>query len=76
LQFSSLGDLIEITPYLTKLCESLSGSMIGESRPATLVVTGGAGARTSTDVVSLGLIVTELVIINQAISNCTFMRHI
>jgi chemotaxis protein methyltransferase CheR len=62
LQFSSLGDLIEITPYLTKLCESLSGSMIGESRPATLVVTGGAGARTSTDVVSLGLIVTELVI--------------
>jgi chemotaxis protein methyltransferase CheR len=62
LQFSSLGDLIEITPYLTKLCESLSGSMIGESRPATLIVTGDPGARVSADVVSLGLIVTELVI--------------
>jgi two-component sensor histidine kinase len=62
LQISGLGDLIEVTPYLTKLCESLSGSMIGESRPATLIVTGEAGARVSADVVSLGLIVTELVI--------------
>jgi two-component sensor histidine kinase len=62
LQISGLGDLIEITPYLTKLCESLSGSMIGDSRPATLVVTGDAGARVSADAVSLGLIVTELVI--------------
>lgn len=62
LQISGLGDLIEITPYLTKLCESLSGSMIGESRPATLIVTGDAGARVSADAVSLGLIVTELVI--------------
>lgn len=62
LHITGPGDPIEIAPYLTKLCQSLSESMIGESRPARLVVKGDAGARVSADAVSLGLIVTELVI--------------
>ena len=36
--------------------------MIGESRPATITVTADKGAVLSGDAVSLGLIVTELVI--------------
>jgi two-component sensor histidine kinase len=56
------ADSVEIAPYLTKLCESLAESMIGESRPATLTVIADNGWAPSTDAVSLGLIVTELVI--------------
>lgn len=56
------GDLIEIAPYLSKLCGSLAESMIGESRPASLDVVADGGALPSADAVSLGLIVTELVI--------------
>ncbi len=60
---SSAGDgLVEIGPYLSKLCDSLSGSMIDESNPAALKVAADPGAMTSASVVSLGLIVTELVI--------------
>ena len=55
-------DSVEIAPYLTKLCDSLAESMIGESRPATLTVTADKGWALSADAVSLGLIVTELVI--------------
>ena len=36
--------------------------MIGESRPATLTVIADKGAAVSSDAISLGLIVTELVI--------------
>jgi two-component sensor histidine kinase len=56
------ADSIEIEPYLTKLCHSLAESMIGESRPATLTVTSEKGFAASAQAVSLGLIVTELVI--------------
>ena len=56
------ADLIEVGPYLTKLCESLAGSMIGEESSARLEVTAEAGVLASADAVSLGLIVTELVI--------------
>jgi two-component sensor histidine kinase len=62
LHASTRADKIEIAPYLTKLCESLAESMIGESRPATLKVTADKGWAVSADAVSLGLIVTELVI--------------
>jgi two-component sensor histidine kinase len=56
------ADSVEIAPYLTTLCASLAESMIGESRPATLTVTADKGWALSADAVSLGLIVTELVI--------------
>jgi chemotaxis protein methyltransferase CheR len=62
LHVSGSGDLIQIAPYLTKLCESLGTSMIGESRPATLTVIADPGEMVSADAVSIGLIVTELVI--------------
>jgi chemotaxis protein methyltransferase CheR len=62
LHISGSSDLIEIAPYLSKLCESLTQSMIGDSRPATLSVRSDDGKLSSADAVSLGLIVTELVI--------------
>ena len=55
------GKPIEIAGYLTKLCETLAQSMIGDSRPVSLTVAADAGAATSRDAVSIGLIVTELV---------------
>ncbi|HEX4303600.1 MAG TPA: histidine kinase dimerization/phosphoacceptor domain -containing protein [Rhizomicrobium sp.] len=56
------ADLIDIAPYLTKLCQSLAESMIGESHPAKLKVVADDSQMVSGDAVSLGLIVTELVI--------------
>ncbi len=56
------ADVIEITPYLAKLCETLAASMIGESRPISLQVRAGNATASSTQAISLGLIVTELVI--------------
>jgi two-component sensor histidine kinase len=53
---------IEMGPYLTKLCKSLKSSMIGDYRPATLEVTSDGGTITSREAVSLGLIVTELIL--------------
>jgi PAS domain S-box-containing protein len=55
------GKPIEIATYLTKLCETLAQSMIGDSRPISLKVEADAGTAASRDAVSLGLIVTELV---------------
>ena len=55
------GKPIEIGTYLTKLCETLAQSMIGDSRPISLKVEADAGTAMSRDAVSLGLIVTELV---------------
>ena len=57
----SLGD-VEVAPYLTKLCESLGASMIGDSGRVTLEVRAGVATINSRDTVSLGLVVTELVI--------------
>ena len=62
LQASGLGDSIEIGPYLTRLCESLESSIIGDRRPLSLVVQATAGTAESNEAVSIGLIVTELVI--------------
>jgi chemotaxis protein methyltransferase CheR len=53
---------IEITPYLAKLCEALTDSVIGESRPIALKIECAEGQVTSRQAVSLGLIVTELVL--------------
>lgn len=62
LHSSGRGDLIEIAPYLSKLCDSLAGSMISENRPVVLRVEADKGTVQSADAVSVGLIVTELVI--------------
>jgi chemotaxis protein methyltransferase CheR len=62
LHVSSATGPIEMEPYLSKLCDSLKTSMIGDHRPATLKVTGDGGSVTSREAVSLGLIVTELIL--------------
>jgi two-component sensor histidine kinase len=62
LHSSGRTDMIEIAPYLNKLSASLGESMIGDSRPATIEVLADDGEVSSADAVSLGLIVTELVI--------------
>jgi two-component sensor histidine kinase len=53
---------MEMQPYLTKLCEALAHSMIGEDQSVSLKVLGPGGTATCRDAESLGLIVTELVI--------------
>ncbi len=58
---ASTGE-VEVGPYLVKLCESLASSMIRESRPLTLQVQSDRAKISSQKAVSLGLIVTELVI--------------
>ncbi|MDP1739093.1 MAG: histidine kinase dimerization/phosphoacceptor domain -containing protein [Caulobacter sp.] len=58
---ATLGD-VEVGPYLTKLCDSLAASMIRDSRPLTIAVEAELATVTSHEAVSLGLIVTELVI--------------
>src|SRR4051812_3303315 len=62
LQASGKGEQIAVGPYLSKLCDALSASMIGDNRSISLRVVAGDGATTSGEAVSLGLIVTELVI--------------
>jgi chemotaxis protein methyltransferase CheR len=52
---------IEVGSYLSKLCETLAQSMIGDSRPISLKVEADAGTAVSREAVSIGLIVTELV---------------
>ena len=56
------GELVQLGPYLSKLCEALSHSMISDDRPIALKACGEGGSATSRDAESLGLIVTELVI--------------
>jgi two-component sensor histidine kinase len=62
LQASAHGAPIELGPYLTRLCDALGASMIGDSRPIVLKVEADAGTAVSGDAVSIGLIITELVI--------------
>ena len=52
---------IAMVPYLSRLCEPLATSMIGDNRPVSLTVAGGGGNATSRQAESLGLIATELV---------------
>ena len=53
---------IEVGAYLKKLCAGLASSMIGEGQQIALDVVADEGAIGSAEAVSLGLIVTELVI--------------
>jgi two-component sensor histidine kinase len=58
---AAIGSM-EMQPYLTRLCEALSHSMIGEDQPVILKAVGEGGTATCRNAESLGLIVTELVI--------------
>ena len=62
LHASRRGDPIELAPYLSRLCETLAASMISDSRPVALKVRVARATASSTAAVSIGLIVTELVI--------------
>ncbi|CAN7484626.1 ATP-binding protein [Mesorhizobium amorphae] len=53
---------IDVVSYLSKLCGSLASSMVGEDQPIKVNVTAQGGRIDSQKAVSLGLIVTELVL--------------
>ena len=60
---SSHGDPVYIGPYLSRLSKALAASMTDDSRPISLEVQAeGGGTASSAEAVSIGLIVTELVI--------------
>jgi two-component sensor histidine kinase len=61
LAVSRLGD-VEMRPYLAALCESISASMIRDREQVALEVRSDESLNTADASVSLGLIVTELVI--------------
>jgi two-component sensor histidine kinase len=62
LQATGKGEKVEIGSYLSKLCDTLTGSMVREKDSVALKVVADAGTATSEQAVSIGLIVTELVI--------------
>jgi len=62
LQASQGIERIEMGPYLTKLSAGLASSMVDPPKHIAITVTAGAGALASSDAVSIGLIVTELII--------------
>ncbi|WP_210496202.1 sensor histidine kinase [Microvirga antarctica] len=55
-------DRIAVGSYLEKLCESLAASIVGESQSIAIRVVAEDGTIESAKAVSIGLIVTELVI--------------
>jgi two-component sensor histidine kinase len=57
-----IGEDIGVATYLTRLCESLSASMILDGQPVSLTVEASRGTMSSREAVSMGLITTELVI--------------
>jgi len=61
LAISTLGD-VKLKPYFEQLCHSLGASMIPDHDKVTLEVDADDSAVPANDSVSLGLIVTELVI--------------
>jgi two-component sensor histidine kinase len=62
LQASRHGERIPMAPYLIQLCGTLGASMIGDNRPIEFKVQVEGGEASSNEAVSIGLIVTELVI--------------
>ena len=62
LQATGKGEKVEIGSYLSKLCDTLTGSMVREKDSVALKVVADEGTATSEQAVSIGLIVTELVI--------------
>jgi two-component sensor histidine kinase len=61
LHASGAGGPVDLGPYLSKLCDALATSMIGDTRPIALKVCGDGGSTTSRQAECIGLIVTELV---------------
>jgi two-component sensor histidine kinase len=61
LAFTQSGD-VSLRAYFTDLCDSISASMIGDSEMLTLTVEADDSVTTAEKSVSMGLIVTELVI--------------
>lgn len=62
LHASGAAGFVEMGPYLSKLCEALSNSMISGDGKISLKVLGVTGSATCREAESIGLIVTELVI--------------
>jgi len=58
---SRMGD-VELKPYFIELCDSIAASMIHDREKLTLTVEADGGSAPAEQSVSLGLIVTELVI--------------
>lgn len=56
------GGSVDVAPYLRRLCETLAASMVSADSKLTMEVDAGEGAFSSSHAVSLGLVVTELVI--------------
>lgn len=61
LQASHGIEQIEMGPYLTKLATGLASSMVGPKQPIAIKVVSDAGTLPTSHAVSLGLIVTELI---------------
>jgi PAS domain S-box-containing protein len=59
---TSKGEKLDVGTYLKKLCETLAASMIRDRRAIELHVVSETYAVTSEQAVSIGLIVTELII--------------
>lgn len=55
-------DRIEVGPFLHNLCASLASAMVGESQPIDIKAIADEGTIESGSAVSIGLIVTELLI--------------
>jgi two-component sensor histidine kinase len=55
-------DQIEVGSYLSGLCSSVASSMIGEDQPIAIKVIADGGKAESGRAVSIGLVVTELLI--------------
>ncbi len=53
---------VDLRAYLDKLCEGLAASMVSEGQPVDIIVRTDRDMASSAKAVSLGLIVTELVI--------------
>jgi two-component sensor histidine kinase len=62
-----------MAPHLSKLCATLAKSMIGESQPVSMEVMVNGETVSSSEAVSIGLIVTEAVI--NALSHRTSGRR-
>jgi chemotaxis protein methyltransferase CheR len=61
LHAAGAGGPVEVTPYLSRLCETLATSMIGDTRPISLKACGDTGTAAPHHAECIGLVVTELV---------------
>jgi two-component sensor histidine kinase len=62
LQASGGSEVVEVGPYLSRLCEAIAASLMRDARPIALNLALGSGVATTSEAVSIGLIVTELVV--------------